>query len=577
MIMLKDSLLFLLFLGISLPFGQAQKGMTAAVKKNIQLRIDNGMNVGIVVGLIDADGTQYYSFGTKSLATKEKVDEHSVFEIGSISKTFTGILLADQVVKGKVKLDDPVQKYLPEGVTSPTRNGEAIQLVHLSNHTSALPRMPSNFNPANPANPFADYSEKAMYEFLTGYALSRDIGSQYEYSNYAVGLLGHILAQQQKMTYEELVLKTITTPLDMKDTRVTLTPKMEKNLALGHSGAQQVENWDIPTLGGAGAIRSTAVDMLKYLAANMGMQKSDLYPAMQLSHKNTRKDASQPVVGLGWHTTDVSGTAVIWHNGGTGGYRTFTGFVKGGKKGVVVLANSTASVDDIGLHLLNPSSPLQTVKPSIAKKLQTVIDSKGIQKGIETYHQLKKAQADKYEFAETELNNLGYYYLNANEIDKAIAVLKLNTEAYPKAFNVYDSMGEAYQKKGDKEKAIANYKKSVEINPANENGIQQLKALGANMADIIADVEIADDILESYVGQYELMPNFILTISKDGKQMKAQATGQPQFPIFARAENVFYFKVVPAQLTFNTNAASKVESVTLLQGGQEIVGKKLAK
>lgn len=571
--MLKNSLFFLLFIGICLPFGQAQKGMTAAVKKNIQLRIDNGINVGIVVGLIDADGTQYYSFGTKSLATKEKVAEHSVFEIGSISKTFTGILLADQVVKGKIKLDDPVQAYLPEGVTVPTRNGEAIQLVHLSNHTSALPRMPSNFNPANPANPFADYSEKAMYDFLTSYALTRDIGSQYEYSNYAVGLLGHILAQQQKMTYEELMVKAIATPLKMKDTRVTLTPKMEKNLAKGHSGRQEVENWDIPTLGGAGAIRSTAVDMLKYLAANMGLQKSDLYPAMQLSHKNTRKEASQPVVGLGWHTANVSDTEVIWHNGGTGGYRTFTGFVKGGKKGVVVLANSTASVDDIGLHLLNPSSPLQVIKPSIAKKLKTVIDNKGIQKGIATYHQLKKEQADKFEFAETELNTLGYAYLGENKIDEAIALFKLNIEAYPKAFNVYDSMGEAYQKKGNKEKAIANYQKSVELNPANDNGIQQLKALGVD----IADVEIADNVLESYVGQYELMPNFILTISKDGQQMKAQATGQQQFPIFARAENVFYFKVVPAQLTFNTDADGQVESVTLLQGGQEIVGKKLAK
>lgn len=575
--MLKNSLLFLFFLGTCLPYSQAQKGMTAAVKKNIQLRIDNGMNVGIVVGLIDADGTQYYNFGVKSLATKEKVDENSVFEIGSISKTFTGILLADQVVKGNAKLDDPLQKYLPEGVTAPTRNGEAIQLVHLSNHTSALPRMPSNFNPANPANPFADYSEKAMYEFLTGYELPRDIGAQYEYSNYAVGILGFVLAKQQQMTYEELVAKTIAKPLKMKNTGVALSPKMEKNLAKGHSGRQEVENWDIPTLGGAGAIRSTAVDMLKYLAANMGMQKSDLYSAMQLAHKNTRKEASQPIVGLGWHTANVGDKEVIWHNGGTGGYRTFTGFVKGEKKGVVVLANSATGVDDIGLHLLNPSSPLQVIKPSIGNKLRTVIDSKGIQKGIETYHQLKKEQADKFEFAETELNNLGYAYLSENKVDEAIAVLQLNIEAYPTAFNVYDSMGEAYQKKGDKEKAITNYKKSVEINPANDNGIQQLKALGANMDDIAADVEIADDILETYVGQYELMPNFIITISKEGKQMNAQATGQPQFPIFARAENVFYFKVVQAQLTFNTGADGKVESVTLLQGGQEIVGKKLVK
>ena len=270
--------------------------------------------------------------------------------------------------------------------------------------------MPNNFTPENPTNPYVDYSEGQLYDFLNGYELTRDIGSEYEYSNYAVGLLGHVLAAKHKLTYEELMVDIIAKPLGQKHTRITFTPEMKKNLAIGHSGGIEVENWDILTLAGAGAIRSTAVDMLKYLAANMGKEKSSLYPAMQLAHKNSRAEGSKPMVGLGWHTMVFDELELIWHNGGTGGYRTFAGFIKGGNKGVVVLSNSNASVDDIGIHLLNPTSPLKDIKPSIGHKLRTVIEEKGIETGIKTYWQLKKDQADKFDFAESELNNLGYYY-----------------------------------------------------------------------------------------------------------------------------------------------------------------------
>src|SRR5690606_20873579 len=146
---------------------------------------------------------------------------------------FTGLLLADKVIRNEMKLDDPIQQYLPEGVKAPTRNGTAITLVNLANHTSSLPRMPDNFAPADPANPFADYSEKQLYDFLTRYTLPRDIGSQYEYSNYAVGLLGHILATQSGKSYEQLMSDVIATPLGLKNTRLILTPDMKKNLEIG--------------------------------------------------------------------------------------------------------------------------------------------------------------------------------------------------------------------------------------------------------------------------------------------------------------------------------------------------------
>jgi CubicO group peptidase (beta-lactamase class C family) len=570
--------IFLVFLYLILsPLAQAQKKdpISDAVKKNIQSRVDNQINTSIVVGVIDDNGTHFYSYGVKSVKSKEAVDEHSIYEIGSISKTFTGILLANMVLKGEMKLDDPLQKYLPEGVKAPTRNGESIKLVQMSNHTSSLPRMPDNFSPADPENPYIDYSEKQLYDFLAACELTRDIGSQYEYSNYAVGLLGHTLAKKHNTTYEKLLAEVITKPLGLKNTGIALSPEMKKNLALGHSAGLQVSNWDFVTLAGAGAIRSNAIDMLQYLAANMGMSKSKLYPAMQLSHKNTRKEGKEPHVGLGWHILSSDNKEIVWHNGGTGGYKAFAGFIKGENKGVVVLTNSTASVDDLGIYLLNPATPLPEIKPSIANKIKEVIEKEGIEKGINTYWDLNKEDKNTYNFEDTELNTLGYSYLSNDENDKAIAIFELNVKAHPENANAYDSMGEAYLKIGDKDKAISNYTKSVELNPANQNAIDQLKSMGVNTEELFKDAIVDSEILESYVGKYELMANFIITVTKEGNQMKAQATGQPQFDIFPKSDTEFYLKVVEAQVTFNKNEAGEIESLTLFQGGQEIIGKKL--
>jgi hypothetical protein len=347
---------------------------------------------------------------------------------------------------------------------------------------------------------------------------------------------------------------------------------MRKNLALGHSEGQQVGNWDLTSLAGAGAIKSTTEDMVKYLAANMGKSGKGIYQAMQLSHKQTTAEGGNPVVGLGWITMKIGEMEIIWHNGGTGGYRSFAGFVKGGNKGVVVLSNSTGSVDDIGTNILNANSPIQKIKKSIASELRSIIDEKGIDAGVTAYKKLKKESQDEYDFGETELNSLGYSYMGNDQLDIAITLFELNIESYPKAFNVYDSMGEAYMARGDNEQAIENYKKSVEINPANDGGIAKLKELG--ISDISKEVVISDEVLTSYIGKYELAPGFILSITKNGSQMSAQATGQPTFEIYPKTESKFYLKVVEAQLQFNKNDEGKVESVTLFQGGREIVGKK---
>ena len=550
----------------------AQKALPAEVVTSINARINNGYSPSIAIGIIDKDGPQYYLFGTKTVGG-QPVNEHTIYEIGSISKTFTGILLAQAVLDGQVKTDDPAQKYLPEGVKLPTRDGKQITLGHLSDHTSALARMPTNFAPKDPANPYADYTVEQMYAFLNGYTLTRDIGAQYEYSNLAQGLLGHILSLKAGTNYETLMLNKIATPLGMKETKIAFDEKMKQNLAMGYSQGVQVSNWDIPTLAGAGAIRSSIHDMLIYLAANMGLKKSKLYPAMQLSHQVRHdKPGGSTRVGLGWHISKGAEGDVIWHNGGTGGYRTFAGYVQETGKGVVILTNSDKGADDLGMHLLNSTAKLIEVKKSALIAIKKATDAQGAEAAWKVYEELKKDQVNKYEFSEDEFNTVGYTYLQGGNVKAAIALFKINVLEYPKSANAYDSYGEALMKDGQKEAAIENYKKSLELNPGNTNATDMLAKMGVGEPSKVFAVE--ESVLETYVGVYELAPNFTITITRKGSQLFGQATGQGQFELFAKSATEFFLKVVEAQVTF-TSKDGKVESMTLFQGGQVLPGKRI--
>ncbi|MFZ1675907.1 MAG: serine hydrolase, partial [Saprospiraceae bacterium] len=445
-------------------------------------------------------------------------------------------------------------------------------LGNLSDHTSSLPRMPDNFSPADALNPYADYSVEQLYSFLSSYQLTRKIGSEYEYSNLAVGLLGHILALKAGTSYEDLLVKTITAPLHMEETRITFSPTMKKNLAIGHTMGMEVPNWDLPTLAGAGAIRSSVSDMLKYLSAQIGLTPTSLNTAMQLTHQPRHDKANGNSVGLGWHIAPGGQHEIIWHNGATGGYTAFVGFCNDTKTGVAVFTNSSDNVDDIGFHLLDPDSELRSIKPNIALKLKEFIEKGETDKLVEKFNDLKDKNADQYDITENEINALGYYYLNLNKTEPALALFNINVREFPNSANVYDSYGEALMKKGDKEHAITNYQKSLELNPGNTNAVDMLAKMGVHME--IPELMVDENILSSYEGTYELVPGFDIVITRELDQLFAQATGQNKFEIFPKTTTDFYYKVVDAQIVFNKNAEGIVESLTLHQNGRDIPGRK---
>ncbi len=339
----------------------------ADVMAIVEERVDSGNSAGIVVGMLEADGSRRYVAYGESGPGALPLSSKSVFEIGSITKVFTAIVLADMATRGELGLDDPVAGLLPEDVTVPSRNGEVITLAHLSTHRSGLPRLPTNLAPADPSNPFADYTTAQLYTFLSGYTLPRDIDAEFEYSNLAVGLLGHVLALRAGIEYEALVRERILEPLGMDMTGIELSAEMERQLALGHLGDGVTSNWDIPTLAGAGALRSNAEDILTFLAANIGDASTALEESMRLTHE-PRRPASSGQVGLNWIIRAVGDEHIVWHNGGTGGYHTFAGFDPASAVGVVVLTNSGgAGTDDIGFHLLNPEVPLAAPEAPVAR------------------------------------------------------------------------------------------------------------------------------------------------------------------------------------------------------------------
>lgn len=328
----------------------------------VSSRVAQRRTMGIVVAVLEQGrAPRIVSAGISGLSDVP-LNGNTLFEIGSITKTFTGSLLADMVARGEVKLDDPISKYLPKTVRVPSRGGKQITLLDLATQSSGLPRLPNNMHPADFGNPYADYTVQQLYEFLSSYMLTRDIGEKYEYSNLGVGLLGHVLSLRAGKPYDELLRERILVPLGMHDTMVELNASAKSRMAQGFDAmGTPVHLWDLPTFVGAGGLRSTANDMLKFLAANLDTAATPLSRVLASARVPRRDtDRSGNKIGLAWHIVNVFGTTITWHNGGTGGFRTFIGMDEAHHRGVIVLTNSVITPDDIGFHLLEPKVGLIT-------------------------------------------------------------------------------------------------------------------------------------------------------------------------------------------------------------------------
>jgi D-alanyl-D-alanine-carboxypeptidase/D-alanyl-D-alanine-endopeptidase len=311
------------------------------------------------------------------------VDGDSLFEIGSLSKTITATVLAGAVRTGAVRFDEPIDELLPAGTTAPSFGDRRITLLDLATQRSGLPRLPTNLGTTDPAQPYGNFDDQALYAFLRGYRLTRAPGVQFEYSNLGFGLLGELLARHAGRSYAQLARASVFEPLGMSETTADLAS--DDRLIPGYDAdGDSAAPWNMRALAGAGAVRSSARDMLRFASAGFpdapGPVAGDVRAAMV-----PRADASGDMrIGLAWFTLP---DGVVWHNGGTGGYRTFMGSIPGQRRAVVILSNvaTARGGDDVGVRLLDPASPLvpDPVAVHVARAtLQTFVGRYALAPGI---------------------------------------------------------------------------------------------------------------------------------------------------------------------------------------------------
>lgn len=329
-----------------------------SVKASLQARVDKGLNVGFAVSVITSDQEERFTLGRQLACDPSPVTHDSIFEIGSVTKVFTALLISRLIQEGHFSWEDTVQPH----IKSCSLDNSAISDVTFSqlvSHTSGLPRLYlPNFKPQNVYNPYQDYTEKKFCEALNKTTLGE---RNHQYSNIGYGLLGKVIEDTTDMTLEAAFKRYLFDPLKLNKT--TFGVEYSENRTLGHIQNYPVEHWHFASMGATGWLKSNLVDMEQFMKMMMLPQNSELTEAIELSQqKRANIKDDEFYMAAGWHVIAPKGKVkILYHNGMTGGYASFVGINSTQNKAVVVLSNSATSVDDIGLHLLHDQIPLANV------------------------------------------------------------------------------------------------------------------------------------------------------------------------------------------------------------------------
>lgn len=358
-----------LMMGIATSFGQSHNSRQGEVQRLAQPLIDGRLVPGLAVGIYEEGRVETYGFGAMSTQNLAAPDANTIYEIGSVSKVFTGLLLAEAITRGEVELDTPLSRLLPADVKPPKRDGREITLEDLATHFSGLPRLPTNMVGDLRVNPYVDYGRDKLFVFLSDYQITRQPGAEFEYSNLGMGLLGILLADEAGSDYEALLHTRIALPLAMTDTTTSLSTNQQRRLAPPHHGGIPVSNWDFAALAGCGAVRSSVNDLLKLIAAHVDSASSPLEASIRLASQHRRAiSGSGGSMALGWRIAGDKTT--LWHNGQTGGYSAAVFVNPGLKKGVVVLANGADStVDVLGGRLFQSIAGIKVEPPRVRRSI----------------------------------------------------------------------------------------------------------------------------------------------------------------------------------------------------------------
>ena len=337
-----------------------QQKLPSDVEKETQNRIELGYHLGTVIGIIDKNGTRFYGFGQKSLSDDSVPDKNSIFEIGSVTKTFTSGLLSDLNQKGEINIKNSIEEYLPIFKNVLANTTKDITLENLSTHTSGLPRDPYNMD-VNDDYRYRDYSIDKLNEFLSDYELD-SIPNTYSYSNLGVLIIEQAIESKMNKTYETLIFERVTNVLGMSDTEFQVSKDKRERLVTGYKNGQSTDELYIGEFQAMGGLRSTAEDMLKFLGGQLGLHQTSLSSALKETQNIYYKNDDN-TMGLGWEILKMkeSGKTIHYHKGSTPGFISFAGFNLEDQIGVVILINGRRYFSDLGFKLLDSTYPL--IKP----------------------------------------------------------------------------------------------------------------------------------------------------------------------------------------------------------------------
>jgi CubicO group peptidase (beta-lactamase class C family) len=497
--------------------------------------------------------------------------ENTVHRVGSITKQFTAAIIMQLVEERKIILDEKMTTYLKNYRKD---TGNKVTIHHLLTHTSGIPSYTGypGFWSDSSRNPYT--TDQLIKKFCSG-DLEFEPGSKFLYNNSGYVLLAKIIEEVTGKSYEENMQKRIFDKIGMMDSYLERPEMILKNRASGYdkNGLELVNTnyFNVKNAIGAGDLVSTVFDLYLWDKA--------LYNNEILTEESKVKVFTPYMenYGYGWAITEVDSITIYSHGGGINGFSAYISRIIEDKNLIVVLNNiGTSPSLEISTNITKIlyGDEYNLPKKPIGNHLLSVIEDEGVDVALNNYKDLKEEEKDIFDFNERDLNSLGYYYLRNERYEEAIKIFQLNIEEYPKSYNTYDSMGEAHMVSGNKEKAIEYYKKSIELNPQNVNGFNKLNELGVEI-EKSKDADVSEDVLSKYVGEYELFPNFVISITKEEKQLYSQATGQVKIPIYPETEKLFYLKVVAAKIEFIKDNADKVNSIILYQGGREMPGKRI--
>jgi D-alanyl-D-alanine-carboxypeptidase/D-alanyl-D-alanine-endopeptidase len=491
------------------------------------------------VGLVDGDDIRTLSYG--KMANNKAADESTQFEIGSLTQTFTALLLARDIGAGKLTPNTPIATLLP-GFHIASRNGKFITVENLATQRSGLPWLPSNFSPASLDVPYRDYGDKELRKFFAAFSLTRDPGETYEDSTLGIGTLGFALSQSSG-SFEQRVTREILTPLGMLQTR--FAPRAwDRVEAPGHSADKEpARDWQWDVLAPAGTMVSSGGDMLTYLRANMGIGRSPLYPAMQLAQQARADSMPDNRIGLVWMTQHRSGTDVIWHHGITAGYASFLGFTGDRRRGVIILASAARSVDDFGFAILRNDWPLPPRHPDITLTAEQLGDYVGSYL-LDSHFVVSVSREDRQLLLEIPGRPM-------------FLIFSIGGDEF-----VLDSgdlsIGFRRNRAGRVDQLVLHQQ---DIRRAPKLSDRQLEAMQTHTP---SDANRA--ILNDYVGEYELGPGSKLSLRVDGLSLRGQL-GQQFMTFFPVARDRFIYNGGEAAIGFARDETGRVLGVVLFQNG----------